>query len=94
MNAPAAKSGDVASTVAEPGFRVRTEQQVDRRGRDRIIDEVQEQRNRSELHRLPKAGEPVIRADPYGWNDRVAVALGLGTSASYKPAARDADVGP
>ena len=40
------------------------------------------------------AGEPVIRADPYGWNDRVAVALGLGTSASYKPAARDADVGP
>ncbi|WP_342450561.1 L,D-transpeptidase family protein [Sphingomonas sp. CFBP 13728] len=40
------------------------------------------------------AGEPVIRADPYGWNDRVAVALGLGSSATYKPTARDADVGP
>lgn len=39
-------------------------------------------------------GEPIVRADPYGWNDRVAVALGLGATTSYRLKANDADVGP
>ena len=39
-------------------------------------------------------GEPIVRADPYGWNDRVAVGLGLGTTTSYRLKANDTDVGP
>lgn len=40
------------------------------------------------------AGEPVIRNDPYGWNDRVAEALGLGTATNYRVKRGGADVGP
>ncbi|WP_457349112.1 L,D-transpeptidase family protein [Sphingomonas sp. UYP23] len=39
-------------------------------------------------------GQPIVRADPYGWNDRVAVALGLGATTSYRLKTDDADVGP
>lgn len=41
-----------------------------------------------------EAGEPVIRNDPYGWNDRVAQALGLGTTTNYRLKPDGADVGP
>lgn len=41
-----------------------------------------------------EAGEPVIRNDPYGWNDRVAQALGLGTTTNYRLKPEGADVGP
>lgn len=39
-------------------------------------------------------GEPVIRADPYGWNDRVAEALGFPASTSPRLRPEAADVGP
>ena len=39
-------------------------------------------------------GEPVIRADPYGWNDRVSAALGFPASASHRLRPSDADMGP
>jgi L,D-transpeptidase YcbB len=39
-------------------------------------------------------GQPVIRADPYGWNDRVASALGFPAGKSYRLRAADDDVGP
>lgn len=39
-------------------------------------------------------GEPVIRSDPYGWNDRVATALGFAASASHQLRANGGDVGP
>lgn len=38
--------------------------------------------------------EPVIRSDPYGWNDRVATALGFAASTSYQVRANGDDVGP
>lgn len=39
-------------------------------------------------------GEPVVRADPYGWNDRVATALGYSASKSYRLRPSNSDVGP
>lgn len=39
-------------------------------------------------------GTPIVRADPYGWNDRVADALGLGVGGSRRVRAGQADVGP
>lgn len=39
-------------------------------------------------------GEPVIRSDPYGWNDRVAAALGFPAGQAYRLRTSDADVGP
>ena len=41
-----------------------------------------------------EAGEPVIRADPYGWNDRVAAALGFPASEGYRLHPPASDVGP
>lgn len=40
------------------------------------------------------AGEPVIRADPYGWNDRVAAALGFPASEGHRLRPSGSDVGP
>lgn len=40
------------------------------------------------------AGEPVIRADAYGWNDRVSAALGLPSSEGRRFQASGSDVGP
>ena len=40
------------------------------------------------------AGEPVIRADPYGWNDRVAAALGFPISEGRRLRPSAGDVGP
>lgn len=39
-------------------------------------------------------GAPVIRADPYGWNDRVAGALGFGQRQGSRLRAGGDDVGP
>ena len=39
-------------------------------------------------------GEPVIRADPYGWNDRVATALGHPESQSHLLRPSNSDIGP
>lgn len=39
-------------------------------------------------------GEPVIRSDPYGWNDRVATALGFPSGQAYKLRTSGSDVGP
>lgn len=39
-------------------------------------------------------GEPVIRADPYDWNDRVAAALGFTARAGYRLQPSGSDVGP
>lgn len=41
-----------------------------------------------------KAGEPVIRADPYGWNDRVSAALGFPASEGHRLRPSGSDVGP
>jgi murein L,D-transpeptidase YcbB/YkuD len=41
-----------------------------------------------------EAGEPVIRADPYGWNDRVSAALGFPASEGYRLRPSTTDVGP
>lgn len=40
------------------------------------------------------AGVPVIRADPYGWNDRVSAALGFPARKSAQMRAAGRDVGP
>lgn len=40
------------------------------------------------------AGEPVVRADPYGWNDRVSAALGFPASEGYRLRPIGSDVGP
>jgi murein L,D-transpeptidase YcbB/YkuD len=40
------------------------------------------------------AGAPVVRADPYGWNDRVAAAIGFGERPSRRVKSGAADVGP
>lgn len=41
-----------------------------------------------------EAGEPVIRADPYGWNDRVSAALGFPASEGHRLRASGEDIGP
>ncbi|HWW59411.1 MAG TPA: L,D-transpeptidase family protein [Sphingopyxis sp.] len=41
-----------------------------------------------------EAGEPVIRADPYGWNYRVSAALGFPASAGHRLRPSGSDVGP
>lgn len=41
-----------------------------------------------------EAGEPVIRADPYGWNDRVSAALGFPAHEGYRLRPSNSDVGP
>lgn len=40
------------------------------------------------------AGEPVIRADPYSWNDRVSAALGFPASKGHRLRPSGSDVGP
>lgn len=40
------------------------------------------------------AGAPVIRNDPYGWNDRIADALGFPKGSNFRMKAKQADVGP
>jgi len=39
-------------------------------------------------------GEPVIRSDPYGWNDGVAAALGFAAGQAYRLKTSGNDVGP
>jgi L,D-transpeptidase YcbB len=39
-------------------------------------------------------GDPIIRNDPYGWNDRVALALGFAASKSFMMKGSKGDVGP
>ena len=41
-----------------------------------------------------KSGNPVLRADPYEWNDRVAARLGFSPRTTYHLKSSDADVGP
>jgi L,D-transpeptidase YcbB len=41
-----------------------------------------------------ETGEPVIRADPYGWNDRVSAALGFPASEGYRLRPSTTDGGP
>lgn len=41
-----------------------------------------------------EAGEPVIRADPYGWNDRVSAALGFPAHEGYRLRPSESDVAP
>jgi len=41
-----------------------------------------------------EAGEPVIRADPYGWNDYVSAALGFPVSEGYRLRPSGSDMGP
>lgn len=41
-----------------------------------------------------QAGEPVIRADPYGWNEKVSTALGFPASRDMRLRAAVGDVGP
>ncbi|HZG32830.1 MAG TPA: L,D-transpeptidase family protein [Sphingopyxis sp.] len=41
-----------------------------------------------------EAGEPVVRADPYGWNDRVSAALGFPASEGHRLRPSGADIGP
>ncbi len=40
------------------------------------------------------AGQPVVRADPYGWNDRVAAALGFAASEGRRLSPGEWDIGP
>lgn len=40
------------------------------------------------------AGEPVVRADPYGWNDAVAAALGFPERQGFRLRASGNDIGP
>ena len=39
-------------------------------------------------------GEPIIRNDPYGWNDRLALALGFTASNAMMMKREKGDVGP
>lgn len=39
-------------------------------------------------------GEPVVRADPYGWNDRVSAALGFPASEGHRLRSSGDDMGP
>lgn len=41
-----------------------------------------------------EAGEPVVRADPYGWNDAVAAALGFPARPGYRLRTSGNDIGP
>ena len=41
-----------------------------------------------------EAGEPVIRADPYGWDDRVSAALGFPIREGPRLRPSAADMGP
>lgn len=41
-----------------------------------------------------EAGEPVIRADPYGWNDLVSAALGFPANEGHRLRPSGSDVGP
>lgn len=41
-----------------------------------------------------EAGEPVVRADPYSWNDRVSAALGFAPSQGHQLRPSGSDVGP
>lgn len=43
---------------------------------------------------LDDEGAPVVRSDPYAWNDRVATALGFTASKSYQLKANSQDIGP
>jgi murein L,D-transpeptidase YcbB/YkuD len=43
---------------------------------------------------IDDAGQPVVRADPYGWNDRVATALGFAKTESRRLHAGGEDLGP
>ena len=43
---------------------------------------------------LDDSGAPIVRSDPYGWNDRLAKALGFPAGTSYRLKANAADVGP
>lgn len=40
------------------------------------------------------SGEPVLRADPYEWNDRIAAKLGFAARATYRLKSNEADIGP
>jgi len=40
------------------------------------------------------AGNPVVRADPYEWNDRIAVRLGFAPATTYRLKTEEKDVGP
>ncbi|WP_157218326.1 L,D-transpeptidase family protein [Flavisphingomonas formosensis] len=40
------------------------------------------------------AGAPVVRADPYGWNDRIAAKLGFAVPASREARSQRTDIGP
>ncbi|MCE7797253.1 L,D-transpeptidase family protein [Sphingobium sufflavum] len=39
-------------------------------------------------------GQPIVRADPYGWNDRVSVALGFPAGRGSRIKAAGGDIGP
>lgn len=39
-------------------------------------------------------GEPVVRADPYGWNDRISVALGFKAGSGARLHRAGSDIGP
>ncbi|HWK42435.1 MAG TPA: L,D-transpeptidase family protein [Croceibacterium sp.] len=41
-----------------------------------------------------ESGEPVVRADPYGWNDPVSAALGFPASEGHRLRSGDSDIGP
>jgi murein L,D-transpeptidase YcbB/YkuD len=41
-----------------------------------------------------EGGEPMIRADPYGWDDRVATALGFPARQGYRLQTSGGDLGP
>ena len=41
-----------------------------------------------------EAGDPVTRADPYGWNDRVSAALGFPASEGHRLRPSGEDIGP
>ncbi len=43
---------------------------------------------------IDDAGEPIVRADPYGWNARVAEALGFPVKQPLRLRPSDTDVGP
>lgn len=43
---------------------------------------------------LDKDGDPIVRGDPYGWNDRIATALGFGVAGAAHLRAGSGDLGP
>lgn len=43
---------------------------------------------------LDEEGQPMVRSDPYGWNDRVAAALGFDADSSRRIRANPQDIGP